>query len=160
MKIIRRLWLLSFAVVFAITLLVYANLPATFAINISRKFSAFYVSKEVFFYGVFILLITYNVVLVSFSSLLKIAPFSLIIAPRRKDWLGNQVLEKKIFIYYDGWLKGFGLLCNVLLAYAVVVAYEPYVESTLPIHWVLYLILAAFLGWLIYYFILFYRIPK
>ena len=156
MRFIKGLWILSFIGIFFMTCYIYASLgqDAKIVVRITQVYILSF-SKTLFFYGIFTICVSYNILLIFLSSLTRKVPESLILVPNRKQWFYNQDIQIWLLKNYGDWLKGIGLILNGLLAYCTLLIYFSHIGNILLSQWILYFILAVLLVWISYFFWLF-----
>jgi len=153
----RYLWYLSFAAFLAASLYSYIYFPDYIQLQFAEAGkSGVKLGKETFFYSSILLMIVINLLLSFLGNLTGYLPKPLVLVPKKKAWLTSLITRKILVKKMRGWFQGIGAIVNFLLLTTVWLLYssndtQPFFNA-MPY---LYLLFFMFVGWLVYFFIMF-----
>jgi hypothetical protein len=120
MGIIKIVWILSLAGFLAVTLFVYATLPAEVTITADASgYPDLFLARANFFYLAVGLVVLFNAAILVLGRAVQFLPSYLLPVPQRAYW-GQRENRPRLHKRFKHWVKGLGLCANAFMTVAVV----------------------------------------
>lgn len=154
MKAVKYFWFFSFIGYLAVALLVYADISTTVQIP-SGENVAYALDKQlIFYYGLAAIVLINAIVLVVANATLYL-PFLF-----KSKWQHNLENRKKFAYYSKEWVRGFGLIANLLLINTQFAVYSMNSAINYPYIPLFYGLGIMTVIWVIAYLPIFSRVPS
>ena len=158
----KILWIGSMLVFLALQLITYVILPDYVKLDFSNPdLAGLQLWKPDYFNVCFAIFMLTNASIVGISRLLQIIPNRFVLIPNRPFWTQDRYHYGFFHKKLKAWIKGIGFIKNMFLSLVVWAVYmynDPFVKYN-TLAW-FFLLAAAMLAWLVYYFFLFKETPE